>query len=399
MVGTVTAGSLAGCLSSGDDTDDGEDGSGEPGPGSSNPADGDSGDSEDESSGPADGSDTEPETTVTELWRADIRGTTAPVVAEDTVYVGADNGNLYAIDVSDGSERWQFETGQEIQSTPAVADGTVYFGSNDGYVYAVNAADGSEAWQYEAFDQVASSPVVRNDTVYIGSGIPSFIEGRVHALDRTDGSENWVFNPDSSVPTRPVVRNGTVYIGAGEVYAIDAAEGTKEWEFSPINVGGNMALTMANGTVYCTHGTVGEISAVDASDGTKQWTFGTTGSLENASDITEEFSRPTVADGTVYLGSQNTESNSNRDANVYAIDAANGTEQWTVAANGAVRASPVVAGNTVYIGTTRNTLYALNASTGATEWTFETGRVSTAVAVRDSTIYANSFNLFALTEQ
>ena len=43
-----------------------------------------------------------------------------------------------------GTERWRFEAGDEIYSSPTVADGTVYVGSDDGNLYAVGAASGRE---------------------------------------------------------------------------------------------------------------------------------------------------------------------------------------------------------------------------------------------------------------
>ena len=60
---------------------------------------------------------------------------TAPVMAQDTILVGAGRF-LLALDPSDGLEKWRFEAGDKI-TTPAVLDGTVYFWSEDGFFYAV----------------------------------------------------------------------------------------------------------------------------------------------------------------------------------------------------------------------------------------------------------------------
>jgi outer membrane protein assembly factor BamB len=78
----------------------------------------------------------------TELWqfRGDEGGSgSRPVVAGDIVYVGNDDGNLYA---ADGSERWRFETGETVSSSPAVVDDTVYVGSRDGTLYAISGDEG-----------------------------------------------------------------------------------------------------------------------------------------------------------------------------------------------------------------------------------------------------------------
>jgi len=38
----------------------------------------------------------------------------------------------------DGTERWSYETGAWVKSSPAVIDDTVYVGSDDGSVYALS---------------------------------------------------------------------------------------------------------------------------------------------------------------------------------------------------------------------------------------------------------------------
>lgn len=108
--------------------------------------------------------------------------TTAPTVADRTVYVGAEDGNLYALDASTGAEEWAFETGAAVESSPAVADGTVYVGSNDGNLYAVDARTGEQKWQFADADSDTGAPIkmpptVVDDTVYFGN-----VRGRVYAV-------------------------------------------------------------------------------------------------------------------------------------------------------------------------------------------------------------------------
>jgi outer membrane protein assembly factor BamB len=58
------------------------------------------------------------------------------------VYVGSDDGNVYALKAATGVKLWSFLTGGDVYSSPAVANRVVYFGSEDGNVYALNAATG-----------------------------------------------------------------------------------------------------------------------------------------------------------------------------------------------------------------------------------------------------------------
>ncbi len=75
-------------------------------------------------------------------------------------------------------------------------------------------------------------------------------------------------------------------------------------------------------------------------------------------------SSPAVAGGTVYIGST--------DNFLYAIDATAGRLRWKFDAHGDVRSSPAVSGNLVYVVSLDGRLYAVDAATGAEKWNFAT---------------------------
>ena len=82
-------------------------------------------------------------TTLSELvwkFKTDVRNVwfgSSPAIADGVVYVGSEDGRLYALDARTGQEKWRFKTDGAIVSSPAVAGGVVYFASTDGYLYAV----------------------------------------------------------------------------------------------------------------------------------------------------------------------------------------------------------------------------------------------------------------------
>eukprot|EP01046_Picozoa_sp_COSAG06_P081803 COSAG06_NODE_28913_length_565_cov_1.886266_1_plen_103_part_10 len=62
-----------------------------------------------------------------------------------------------------GALQWNYTTGSLVRSSPAVgADGTVYVGSDDGKLYALTAG-GELKWSYTAGADVYSSPAVGAD--------------------------------------------------------------------------------------------------------------------------------------------------------------------------------------------------------------------------------------------
>jgi eukaryotic-like serine/threonine-protein kinase len=189
----------------------------------------------------------------------------------------------------------------------------------------------------------------------------------------------------------PVVVDDTVYFGTthgdNSVYALDSTDGSQQWRFA---TGGYVSSTpaVADGTVY-----VGSqddhMYALDAGTGTEQWRFEADGRI---------FSSPAVADGTVYIGS------GWGDFAVYALDAADGTVQWRFETGGEVGSSPAVVDGTVYVGSDDGYMYALDATDGTEEWTteigdFETRGIHSTPAVVDGTVYFGGgwdFSVYAL---
>jgi len=79
------------------------------------------------------------------------------------------------------------------------------------------------------------------------------------------------------------------------------------------------------------------------------WNY-TTGSYVDSS--------PAVANGTVYVGSD--------DNNVYALNAATGAKLWNYATGSAVFSSPAVSNMVVYVGSNDGNVYAIGSAAEAT---------------------------------
>ena len=156
---------------------------------------------------------------------------TAPAVANGVVYVGTDNGSVFALDARTGTVLWSYTTAGFVQSSPAVANGVVYFGSADNNVYALNASTGAKLWSYATGSgwPVTSSPAVANGVVYVGSD-----DHNVYALNATTGALLWSYTTGGCVDSSPAVANGVVYVGSDDhnVYALNASTGAKLWSYT-----------------------------------------------------------------------------------------------------------------------------------------------------------------------
>lgn len=103
-----------------------------------------------------------------ERWREPVGGTVVNSVAatDDAVYVPVRDGTasrVVAFTLT-GDEQWQFET-NGIPTSPAVGATHVYVGSQNGSVYAIDVA-GEGVWEVETGTAVQSAPIVVDDRVY-----------------------------------------------------------------------------------------------------------------------------------------------------------------------------------------------------------------------------------------
>ena len=164
-------------------------------------------------------------------WRADVGATrqakenvsdtynvnAIPVLANEIVYAGSTDSNLYALDAQTGARRWVFATGAPIALTsPAVADGVVYVSSQDKSLYALDAQTGARRWRFQTQSATISAPVVAQGVVYIGSG-----DHAVYALDAQSGALHATYRTAASVFAQPTVMSGVLFAAdaLGYVYA------------------------------------------------------------------------------------------------------------------------------------------------------------------------------------
>lgn len=116
-------------------------------------------------------------TEVLEIWRYSVGAEiySSPVIGSDyTIYYGANNSTIYGVD-TDGSLKWaSVSAAGALRSTPALAEsGTsydrLYIGSDDGFLYAVSLIDGSITWKYNAQSPIQCPILFSDATVYFGT--------------------------------------------------------------------------------------------------------------------------------------------------------------------------------------------------------------------------------------
>lgn len=171
-----------------------------------------------------------------------IVGAPALSESEDMVFVGSDDGSVYAYATTgdDLGAKWRFETDGQVWSTPVARDGTLYFGSMDRHVYALSAETGKMLWRYETGGAVVSTPLLLDDLVIVGS-----FDKKLYGLNAATGQVVWSFEGDDWFWAGAVFDGERIIAASmeGTVYALDRG-GRPVWS-SPFKTDSPIVATPA----------------------------------------------------------------------------------------------------------------------------------------------------------
>jgi outer membrane protein assembly factor BamB len=125
------------------------------------------------------------------LWSAPLGGasTSSPSVVDGTVYVGANDGKLYAFDEDSGALEWSTPgLGGAVTSSAAVANGVVYVTvQSKKKLFAIDAGTGVKLRSI-ATKANPSSAIVANGDVYVSgtTGLQAYGLAPAKATSRPD---------------------------------------------------------------------------------------------------------------------------------------------------------------------------------------------------------------------
>lgn len=224
-----------------------------------------------------------------------------PIVTNGLVFLWTERG-LAAFDVRDGTSVWTNSDldGHGFGNQESVRDGNIRYGTippvadGDGTLFvsggasltAVDVSDGTVRWEYTESSEFGLPAVVGGD-VYATS------RDGIVALDGDDGTEHWVWEADLR-PEVLAVADGTLvhwHDGDEKVRAFDAASGERRWKLDSVNPGLDGYPVVSDGLVYLADG--GDVTAVGLDDGDQRWNL----SRDDGGRLTP----PIVADETLYV--------------------------------------------------------------------------------------------------
>lgn len=250
-------------------------------------------------------------------------------------------------------EQWRYEPADRVATSPAIADTAVFFGDQSGRLYAVDATDGTERWRTAAGETV-TAPAVKatGGLVYVGNDNQELL-----AIDIKSGDLEWSFTADGRFLTAPKLDGGTLYAANedGTLYAFDAASGDQRWAYDtgsqlsptapPVVVADSLYVGGADGTIHC----------VTAADGTA------------ASPSTIALGQESINDIAVSTGNRLLAATGNGGDGTLYSSTIDGDVEWTVETSDVAQSVGTTV-DTVFAGCADRSLYAIDMETGTQNW-------------------------------
>jgi outer membrane protein assembly factor BamB len=281
----------------------------------------------------------------TEQWRFRFRSPGArtpasPIVHDETIYIGASDGYVYALSAHSGDLRW--ETPLALQAAARTIDserGLLIIGGavgRRGRLAALRIEDGFVMWEATAATPITAACIdPQRAQVIVGTE-----DGGLCAYDASAGHLRWMTQTRGAVRSMPSVdSDGRCFAGSGDglLYALDADTGRQLWtrrlgrfvDSAPLVVGD---LVVAGGPMH--------LVALERSTGAIRWVAATGGLVAGA-----------VAAGDVMLIGGST------DGGVYILDRESGSIQSRYPTGGAIRSRPAVDGDQYVVASSDGKLY------------------------------------------
>jgi len=260
-------------------------------------------------------------------------GWVSPIIADDTVYISLDGGELSALTGESLDEVWTFPANDEarcprrdekldlqgIYGAPAVGDEAVYFGGYDGYVYALSRKAKDETketeclWSFKTDDPVIAGPVLDGDRLYVAS-----TDGYLYVIDPETGEETARKDTGGSGATPLLTEDGFLYVATddGRLWKLTAATLEAAWD-SPFKIKtGLLTPPVLTGEETIVVGGLGAtLYGIDVATGSQRW------SLDSGNWFWGEPAVHGEPGSEIVIAT-------NLDGQVFAVDPGSGEEAW-----------------------------------------------------------------------
>lgn len=222
-------------------------------------------------------------------WKVAGGGESSPFVTSDNRIFIPSYTSLLSLGGATGKQLWEWKipNGGSIANAGAIDEqlSLIFVGGLDGNMYAVDLSNGTTRWTYAAGGQIWSSlgSATVKDMVCFGVGGNAIAtmdcKAAVHCIDRSNGKFIWKQRTGIQIQDRPAYSqpSNQLYVGDydGRLYAFDADTGAMKWKTAA--TGGRLEASPSiffnsNGTEVVIIGSAdGNVYGFDGADGKVIW--------------------------------------------------------------------------------------------------------------------------------
>ena len=275
--------------------------------------------------------------------------------------LGASPQRVWTANISGTTKR------ARLAASPVVSNGRLYAVDTEAMVHAFDAASGAKIWSTridvkgDGKDSLFGGGVSAEGTmVYATNGV-----GDVVALNAADGSELWKVRPAGPLRGAPTLSNGNVYVMTqdNQIYALSQTDGSVQWNeagtLGLAGIFGVAAPAAAQGTVIAGYSS-GELTAYRYENGRNLWSdaLARTSISTSVSTLSDIDADPVIDRGRVFALGQG--------GRMASYELVTGQRIWEL--NIAGIATPVVAGEWVFVLTDDAKLLCIARPTGKVRW-------------------------------
>jgi outer membrane protein assembly factor BamB len=268
-------------------------------------------------------------------------------------------------------EAWQADIGSgsagtgQLLARPVVAQGHVFTMDAEGTVSAFDVRNGSLVWRYEPEDLV--------DEVELGGGLAydggwlfaTLSSGTVIGLNASNGSEVWRQALRLPLRAAPTIAGGRLLVVSADnqVYALDGETGQPMWRhtgfFEGAGLLGGPSPAVGDSVVVVPYSS-SEVFALRLDNGRPLWndTVQRPRRTQALAEINDIDAMPVIQDDLVYIASYGGE--------MAAIDLRRGLRTWDIELTSTQ--TPWLAGDFIYVLTTRGEVVCLLRDNGRVRW-------------------------------
>ena len=320
-------------------------------------------------------SETSVDPPLVEVWRYDAgagTGVAGSLIVDSLVFVGTRKGQVLALNLETGKKIGRMRLDVPIEGGMTIHNSTLYVPmlSAKKTVLSYDMVKGKTKWK------IKGAPVESGLLVYNDKLIIIDTDAIVRSVNSVDGSIVW----ETELGFRTGVVASPILIGKilvvadelGKVHGLDSETGEVLWT-NELSAPVYTTMT-SDGTQVFVPTTRGRLYSLDGKSGVEKWSYA-------LPDTTVRFSASGYDQeiGQVVVGGT--------DGILRSFDSSRGDIRWSTPLEGAIMIAPLFTESTLYIGTLRRLLYALDKKTGQVLWEENVkGRVKSAMAAQNGKI-------------